>query len=130
MDIPIIKEELEVGIEKHIRCGAKLSELFLIVNHKDEGEFKYRIPDETLESLKKNLKPDLELATFLDKDIHNHGIDLSPNVNQNFIRTFYLYWAPGCYVLDSRRFNYPKVSRTNSRAFKKVAGKASHILKP
>lgn len=112
VDIPISSDELVFKLERIIRRGgAKLSQLFLVFNHKDEGDFQFTLPDKLVKTLKDNLQ----------------AIGMSELIDTYKIRVYYAYWIPANLIQDSRVYNYPNVSKPSTRFKTEIAGKPGII---
>lgn len=105
VDLPLNSKELEIKLIGMMKKGnVKLSNLFLVLFSKEEGDRNFTLPEQMIKNMKEGV---------------------SALVNCKAIRIFFGHY-PGNYILDHNKFDYPSAHGINSN-LNKIAERKSKL---
>lgn len=122
-------QRLQLSMERFlITKNAKLSDLFIVVWSSEEAEFEKELDDNFLKTL---------ISNIWDKD---PKFDFLARIDTRKIKVFFskkckvlechngqMQFMPKQYLLDHRKYEYPKVSVPSMRPFIKIGNSSSNI---
>ena len=129
MKIPINIQRLQLSMERFlITKNAKLSDLFIVCWAPEEAEFEKELDDDFIKTLISNIYAKDPKFNFLERiNAKRIKVFFSKKCEKTILVNNKVTKLPTQYLMDHRKFNYPKISKVSDRPYLIIDGKVSHI---